>query len=766
MGAFANNQPRYCIFFFYDRDGIVDRYVTYLLEDLCKNMTETVIVCNGKLNEDGRRRLSQYSDRVIVRENKGLDVYAYREGIQAYSWEKLAKAGELVLCNATIMGPVYPFAETFEKMASRELDFWGITPFFKSQDNPYNNPYGYIPTHIQSNFMVYRNSLLNSKELREFWDNPPEINSYEDSVGLYESWFTKHFADLGYRWDVSVDVADLQAETEYPLIFSARELLQNRRCPIFKRRSFFRPGLEMCGAELMDYLKTSTDYDTGMIWENILRTSDQYEVCRNMNLNYALRDTDERRTLSQVCAARHDLCVIAWVGSSERILELKKYLTALPGGTDICVFTDSDDRIALINELLGGLPWGHFEVRVSRSAGGNSIALLLEARDVIERHDICCLEFGSRVKEMDARRQGSVSAEYYKNAFGTESNGVIGNVLELFTQNVHLGLLLPQSIAGEMDFITIENGSAWQEDYPQVKQMMDCLGIQVPISPVHPPIVSMSEVFWFRSDALKLLLNPKCALQSAAMIGNGDLQKQERILKYIYALVAQQYGYYSAYCWSEELSREMVQSLIVHCSRFVQSWHSCESGWKDAITYNEQLESFLDYRSAQLMAKEKEVSEYGEVIAQKDAAIAEKDKWIASQAELLDYRSAQLTAKEKEISEYGEVVAQRDTAIAEKDKWIASQMELLDYRSAQLTAKEKEISEYGEVVAQRDMAIAEKDKWIATVEKMLRDKQEDYSVLEAKLEKCETDLTAERQRLFAIENSWIWQHTKKLHKGL
>ena len=64
------------------------------------------------------------------------------------------------------------------------------------------------------------------------------------------------------------------------------------------------------------------------------------------------------------------------------------------------------------------------------------------------------------------------------------------------------------------------------------------------------------------------------------------------------------------------------------------------------------------------------------------------------------------------------------------------------------------------------MAIAEKDKWIATVEKMLRDKQEDYSVLEAKLEKCETDLTAERQRLFAIENSWIWQHTKKLHKGL
>ena len=62
------------IFFFYEKNGDVDDFITYYLADLNKNLTELVVVCNGKLSEQGRAAFSQFTDNIIVRENKGLDV--------------------------------------------------------------------------------------------------------------------------------------------------------------------------------------------------------------------------------------------------------------------------------------------------------------------------------------------------------------------------------------------------------------------------------------------------------------------------------------------------------------------------------------------------------------------------------------------------------------------------------------------------------------------------------------------------------------------
>lgn len=42
------------IFFFYEKNGDVDDFITYYLADLNKNLTELVVVCNGKLSEQGR----------------------------------------------------------------------------------------------------------------------------------------------------------------------------------------------------------------------------------------------------------------------------------------------------------------------------------------------------------------------------------------------------------------------------------------------------------------------------------------------------------------------------------------------------------------------------------------------------------------------------------------------------------------------------------------------------------------------------------------
>ena len=69
------------VFVFYDRDGIVDRYVEYLLRDLRKNLDQLAVICNGKLYAAGREKLMNQCDQQYVRENTGLDAAGFREWI-------------------------------------------------------------------------------------------------------------------------------------------------------------------------------------------------------------------------------------------------------------------------------------------------------------------------------------------------------------------------------------------------------------------------------------------------------------------------------------------------------------------------------------------------------------------------------------------------------------------------------------------------------------------------------------------------------------
>ena len=104
------------IFFFYEKNGDVDDFITYYLADLHKNLTELVVVCNGKLSAQGRAAFEQFTDTIIVRENKGLDVWAYKTALDFYGWEKLSEYDEIVMTNSTLMGPVRPLREMFEAM--------------------------------------------------------------------------------------------------------------------------------------------------------------------------------------------------------------------------------------------------------------------------------------------------------------------------------------------------------------------------------------------------------------------------------------------------------------------------------------------------------------------------------------------------------------------------------------------------------------------------------------------------------------------------
>ena len=114
------------IFFFYEKNGDVDDFITYYLADLNKNLTELVVVCNGKLSEQGRAAFSQFTDNIIVRENKGLDVWAYKTALDSYGWAKLSEFDEIVMTNSTLMVTVQTNCGNVQRRQQNGTTRWAI----------------------------------------------------------------------------------------------------------------------------------------------------------------------------------------------------------------------------------------------------------------------------------------------------------------------------------------------------------------------------------------------------------------------------------------------------------------------------------------------------------------------------------------------------------------------------------------------------------------------------------------------------------------
>ena len=69
-------------------------------------------------------------------------------------------------------------------------------------------------------------------------NNMQEIKDYRDAVGCHEAMFTKRFSEKGFKWDVYADMGD--GYNNHPILCATREMLEEKRCPIFKRRSFMQ----------------------------------------------------------------------------------------------------------------------------------------------------------------------------------------------------------------------------------------------------------------------------------------------------------------------------------------------------------------------------------------------------------------------------------------------------------------------------------------------------------------------------------------------
>lgn len=437
-----NTARRLGVFVFYDKDGIVDDYVLYLLSSLKEATEDLIIVSNCDLKEEEKAKLLSYTSKLKIRKNIGLDAGAFKSVFDEYQ-RYIKTFDELLLVNDTFYGPFTPIKTICEEMEKKDIDFWGLTANYDSPDG-----FGYLPdhiihSHIQTFFIAFRSTVLNSEAFIKYWQNykVKKMRSFNNVVTKHEIVFTHYLEQAGFKWDTYTNLEkyhskDLE-ENYNTYAYAAYDLIKNCHCPIIKRKNFVfekKDALFLSNGEdnkkCLDYIEKNHLYDTKMIWKNLIRLYNSEELYYGMNLNYIIEKQENK--LKKYA--------IVFVLEEEKFLDFYISIFKNTALKSIFIFTKNKN----------------IKSRLERE----NISVTL--RKDFEPQDF---DYIAVLKDQYLKTQ-KVPLVYETNLKSTLLNGMenqtyINGVIQTFEENPFLGeLVLPQSLHGDYfgDITKKENG--------------------------------------------------------------------------------------------------------------------------------------------------------------------------------------------------------------------------------------------------------------------------------------------------------------------
>lgn len=542
------------LFKFHDRDGIVDRYVEHMLDDISKNLSALIIICNGEVKDSQLKKLTRYTDRIFIREDKGLDAGAFKSVLCEYlSWEELKAYDELVFFNDEFYGPFYPFAEVFKAMSGRDADLWGVTGHRASSAVQYD--------YIQTYFYVMRRPLLRSEAFRNFWKAMPgDISRSDVLFAEYELYMTQFFAQAGFKWDVLVDAPSREVgagdgDSEHYGIIDYI-LLKDFRCPVIKRMNFIYPeykvniGNSESTALAFDYICRHTPYDENMIWDNLLRLYNVKELTDCLNLNYVLpSDAPSEKNaapggcgkVAVVMSARH-------LGAAPESLD---YIAAVPEEADIWMLVDGEGEMRAMEERF---PSRGIRFAQGRKAGAMA-ALALDCGHLFSKYELLCFVHDETAVAGHGAAKAFLHNMWHNALCGEE---YVRNVVATFRRHPRLGFLTPPKPHHSFYFTFFYD--SWQGNYAATKELAERMGLRCNLSDKQDPI-AVSGAFWCRTAALRALFEHPFApgdFSEGSAWSEGTLSQA---VGFVMPYVAQHHGYYSGTLMSNEYAAAELKDL-------------------------------------------------------------------------------------------------------------------------------------------------------------------------------------------------------------
>lgn len=184
MSSHEPSKVRAGILAHFDRHDIIDPYVFFFARELKKVCRDLIFVSTSNISPEQRAELEQFCTQVVERPDEGYDFMSWSLAIRSLDLEKY---DELVICNDSCYGPMWPLQDYFDKMATVDADFWGFT----------EGTLGH--RHLQPYFAVFRKPLLQSSAFKEFWFSIKVLHRKWDIIRTYEIRMTPFFESHGFK---------------------------------------------------------------------------------------------------------------------------------------------------------------------------------------------------------------------------------------------------------------------------------------------------------------------------------------------------------------------------------------------------------------------------------------------------------------------------------------------------------------------------------------------------------------------------------------
>ena len=493
------------IFFCSDKKGIIDDYIFYLLEDISENLEELCIVLNTDLSDYYQEKIKKYTENIIFSLDNKYNAGSWRDAIvNYYGFEKLLEFDEVVLFDDSFFGPVYPFKIMFDKMASENIDFWGITDYGEGLNPEKLCPYNKPPHHIQTYFLVFRKNLIKSNEFQKYWKDLPDYETYKDFRCKHEVVFTKYFSDLGYKWKVYIPLSqdELNQRNMDLLSYDLYDMVANKHSPIIKKNAFIEKrelqlkfNLVMEISKTIEYLKENSSYDVSLIYNYLLRIFDPFEIVNILNLvrifpkNINIAHKTNKKILLIVHVYYDDLWEYDF-----------KYLKNVPQYIDILITTDSDAKKEFFEEIATKHLKNKTSIIKINSRGRDMASLLVDSRNIVKNYDYFCFIHDKKPHANDYVTWAKTFRDVlWESNLASES--YINQIIQEFDENKSLGLIVPPKIYHGNFFHGYVN-NYWGSNFDMTKELLEQMGINTPIKKSNPPL-SLGNCFWAKFDALE-----------------------------------------------------------------------------------------------------------------------------------------------------------------------------------------------------------------------------------------------------------------------
>ena len=569
------------IYYFYDKNGIVDDYVINIIKFAKDIIDDLIIVVGGYLNNEGNEKLTKYTTNIFVINNCYSNLNAYQYGILKYEWKKLEEYDEIVLFDSTLFGPFYSLTSVFDEMIQHDVDYWGIVKGYMQ----INEKFVHNLEYIDSSFIVLRKSILINKRFQLFCKNS-EFNNHNNNI------FIK-FKEFNFISNTYIDTNDLLYYSNNPFIYNSRELIEKRNCPFLSKKALLNGPdkyLEISGGEfgmeLYTYLNENKNYDSNMIWNNVLRTANMYDIKQCMQWNYIL----STKTQISVTSKKNRVALFLHIYYADLIDYCRKYAESMPKNADIIITTCDKNNKKLIEKSFESCKEHLVKIIIVENRGRDISALLIGLKPYIDQYDLVCFAHDKKAFQSKPYIIGeSFSYSCFENILSSKE--YVNNIIVTFEENPRLGLLTPPPPCHGPYYQTISQ--EWQNNYTHTIKLARKLGIDVDIVNEKPPIAPFGTMFWFRSSSLKLLFNSEFQYTDFPTeptgVNDGNIM---HAIERIYPFAVQQQGYFVGWLMSDIYSKMYITNL----NNLLQDINKIVLDLDNKLTYKEMLGKIDDNR--------------------------------------------------------------------------------------------------------------------------------------------------------------------------